>query len=341
MHEPFEIKASSMKKIAFIVFLLHAAFFSFVAITSFEKKSSPCGHLLVQTVVLSPKAGFAAQDLESVSTSFGALASSAPAQGAAAAPSPSEPQQEKQESTGDSSQEEDDDNAGEEQNVAPKPSQKPKIAFVEKKRATKKQTKKRGQTHSPKSKGKPTAKPQKKKPSNQAQNSSSPSHDEGKLQRNLEMRLGLVSDAMKSLERASGMAGAGGNGSNGSGKGEGCGGKGGKGVSKIGLLQSDSITAIATPEVGDSPFARNYISELVSRLKLNLRLPEYGEVRIQLTLTRDGAVKKVSIVSAKSHQNKQYVLKTVPHLSFPKFGDNFEKEPEHTFSLNLSNEINY
>lgn len=81
-----------------------------------------------------------------------------------------------------------------------------------------------------------------------------------------------------------------------------------------------------------------YREELIHRLKLLLRLPEYGEVKVKLTLERSGRVSKVVIVGAENATNRKYIEKTLPTLSFPSFGDNFSDQQNYTFLLTLSNE---
>lgn len=93
----------------------------------------------------------------------------------------------------------------------------------------------------------------------------------------------------------------------------------------------DSESILSDREVG-------YVDELVSRLKLLLRLPEYGEVKVKLTLERSGKVAKVVINGSKSEANRKYVEKTLPSLNFPSFGNNFSTESSYTFTLVLSNE---
>ena len=91
-------------------------------------------------------------------------------------------------------------------------------------------------------------------------------------------------------------------------------------------------TTFTTRELG-------YRDELVHRLKLMLRLPEFGEVKVQLTLERSGHVAKVVIVSTESSANKKYIEKTLPTISFPGFGDNFSSQSQYTFLISLSNDI--
>ena len=113
-----------------------------------------------------------------------------------------------------------------------------------------------------------------------------------------------------------------------------------KAPSQISSLASEQIVSIEA----DSAYSlreKSYYDELVARLKLALKLPEYGEVKVKLTLTRQGKVTKVQVTSSKSRKNKDYIEKALVHTSFPRFGDNFGSDGEHTFQLNLSNELHY
>jgi colicin import membrane protein len=83
----------------------------------------------------------------------------------------------------------------------------------------------------------------------------------------------------------------------------------------------------------------SYYDELASRLKLLLRLPEFGEVKVKLTLERSGKFVKVTIENSKSDANRKYVEKTMPSLKFPSFGSNFDKMSQYTFVISLSNEL--
>jgi len=86
------------------------------------------------------------------------------------------------------------------------------------------------------------------------------------------------------------------------------------------------------------PSPSNYEQELAQRLHKLVRLPEYGEVEILLTLNRDGSVDKIEILAAESEMNRQYIQKQLPHLRFLTFGKQFPKEKQHTFMLVLRNE---
>lgn len=104
-------------------------------------------------------------------------------------------------------------------------------------------------------------------------------------------------------------------------------------------LESLHIDALPTDNgVNFTPQESNYRDELASRLKLLLSLPEYGEVKIKLTLDRNGKVSKVEVVKAENTANKKYVEKTLPTLKFPPFGNYFGDAETYTFLISLRNE---
>jgi len=110
---------------------------------------------------------------------------------------------------------------------------------------------------------------------------------------------------------------------------------------QITSLASDTLSIVEESDIPEDPHEKSYYDELVTRLKLGLRLPEYGPVRVKLTLSRGGLVQKVAVISSKSQKNRDYIKKMLASMSFPNFGQNFRDEKEHTFQLNLSNELHY
>lgn len=106
----------------------------------------------------------------------------------------------------------------------------------------------------------------------------------------------------------------------------------------ITTLQLETLNANATAEEF-TPQQRSYYDELESRLKLQLRLPEYGAVKIKLTLERSGRYVKMAIVSAKSAANRAYIEKMLPTLKYPGFGDHFGDKEQYTFVISLSNDL--
>ena len=82
-----------------------------------------------------------------------------------------------------------------------------------------------------------------------------------------------------------------------------------------------------------------YSDELVQRLKLVLRLPEYGRVKVRLVIKRDGRVVRVEVISSQSEKNRKYVEERLTHVTFPNFGSHFAGQQEKTFPLTLSNDL--
>jgi hypothetical protein len=83
----------------------------------------------------------------------------------------------------------------------------------------------------------------------------------------------------------------------------------------------------------------NYEETLAQMLHQSLNLPEYGEVKIQITLKQDGSVIHLKVLSAESEKNKTYLEKHLPHLRFPRFSGSLSEKKEHTFTLTFCNEI--
>ncbi len=99
------------------------------------------------------------------------------------------------------------------------------------------------------------------------------------------------------------------------------------------------VTAVATADVPQATVEPSYLDELAIRLKAVLRLPEYGEVKADITLDRTGKVLALRILAAESSANRRYVEATVPKSKFPDFGKHFEGETQHVFTLILSNDF--
>jgi hypothetical protein len=110
---------------------------------------------------------------------------------------------------------------------------------------------------------------------------------------------------------------------------------------QIGSLASDALVTLDPAEEVLVGREKCYYDELIQRLKLHLRLPDYGYVKIKLTLNKQGKVLKLECLNAKSAKNKAHLEKVLPSLVFPSFGQNFPKEEQHTFSIHFCNELSY
>ena len=82
--------------------------------------------------------------------------------------------------------------------------------------------------------------------------------------------------------------------------------------------------------------AGGYDTSLIGYLKQMLNLPEYGEVKIQLTLKRDGSFVKLVVLKTESEKNRKYLEASLPHLRFPQLEGNKKQE---TFVVTFCNEL--
>ena len=112
-------------------------------------------------------------------------------------------------------------------------------------------------------------------------------------------------------------------------------------ASKIHSLQTEGLIVVSDENTFQNAHERTYYDELVTRLQIALKLPEYGSVKIWLTLSSKGKVVRLDVKEAKSQKNRQYVEKSVPSLLFPSFGNSFGEQTEHLFIIHLKNEMRY
>lgn len=105
-------------------------------------------------------------------------------------------------------------------------------------------------------------------------------------------------------------------------------------------LQVDALTTGEIEKIGEwGTNETSYSDEVAYRLKMALKLPDYGEVRVKLTLDRTGKVVKVDTVQSESKKNQAYVESKIPTLLFPSFGQRFQGVSHHTFVFTLQNDF--
>ena len=83
----------------------------------------------------------------------------------------------------------------------------------------------------------------------------------------------------------------------------------------------------------------NYGEFLTAYLQEMLHLPDFGEVKVQITVAQDGSVMKYAVVKAESDKNKKYLEEKLTSLRFPEFKGKGIKKSEETFVLTFCNEI--
>ncbi len=108
---------------------------------------------------------------------------------------------------------------------------------------------------------------------------------------------------------------------------------------ELGVLQVDALPWGETGSSGEWGTKEiSYSDEVAYRLKMALRFPDYGAVKIKLTLDRTGRIVKVETVQSESSKNKAYVESKIPTLLFPSFGQRFQGVQQNTFVITLQND---
>lgn len=97
-------------------------------------------------------------------------------------------------------------------------------------------------------------------------------------------------------------------------------------------IQSLQVDQTEKPENSD------YFILLAQTLKEELELPEYGDVKLELTVHNNGRVLKIRVLQAASEKNRRYLELNLPKVIFPSFTEDFKNEREHTFTLTFCNE---
>lgn len=100
-------------------------------------------------------------------------------------------------------------------------------------------------------------------------------------------------------------------------------------VRKIAKLQIDA------PEEKQS----DYVASLTRYLHTALHLPDFGQVKMQLTVRQDGTIVKLLVIKAESEENRKYLEKHIPLLHFPPLQGEYAKDNTHTFVLAFCNEL--
>lgn len=83
----------------------------------------------------------------------------------------------------------------------------------------------------------------------------------------------------------------------------------------------------------------DYCSSLITYLQDHLRLPDSGEVKIELKLFHDGSIETVKVLSAKSEQNRKRLEEHIPRLQFPPFPKEDKGQKSKVFILTFCNDF--
>lgn len=97
--------------------------------------------------------------------------------------------------------------------------------------------------------------------------------------------------------------------------------------------------SVASLPQTSGPAELSYQDDLIVRLRSLLRLPEYGDVKVSLTIDRSGKVLAFEVLKSENAANKRYVDLHLPRCKFADFGKHFADEGSKTFQLTLSNDL--
>lgn len=81
---------------------------------------------------------------------------------------------------------------------------------------------------------------------------------------------------------------------------------------------------------------QDYTESLVAYLQAILVLPEYGDVRVSITILENGTVKSIKIIDSKSKKNRSYIEEKLPKMQLPPLVRPFSQE--HTFTISITND---
>ena len=83
----------------------------------------------------------------------------------------------------------------------------------------------------------------------------------------------------------------------------------------------------------------DYVASLTRYLHTALHLPDFGAVKMELTVREDGSIAKLLVLKAESEENRKYLEKHIPLLHFPPLQGEYAKNNRHAFVLTFCNEL--
>jgi hypothetical protein len=86
--------------------------------------------------------------------------------------------------------------------------------------------------------------------------------------------------------------------------------------------------------------APSYSEFLIAYLQESLDLPEYGEVKIKLTINREGNLLDSAVLASENPKNSEFLKNRLPELTFPCFNDFGVDEKNLTFTISFRNAEN-
>ncbi len=78
-----------------------------------------------------------------------------------------------------------------------------------------------------------------------------------------------------------------------------------------------AIPTFKTPQLQTQSTEHFAVEQIATLLQETLELPEFGEVKISLSINRFGILEKLEILDVKSEKNAEFLKKRLPELQFP------------------------
>ena len=100
-------------------------------------------------------------------------------------------------------------------------------------------------------------------------------------------------------------------------------------------LQVDTLAEEISELTNWSSKEISYYDEVAALIKASLCLPDYGSVKLELTITKEGKVAEVKILASQSQKNRDYIDKTIVKLKFAPFGAHFSGKERVSFPITL------
>jgi hypothetical protein len=105
-----------------------------------------------------------------------------------------------------------------------------------------------------------------------------------------------------------------------------------------------TVTASLSPKAAvdlaiEEQALSSYAALLIKELTQTLQLPEYGEVKVKLTINPMGKVIKLLVLETESTANKLYLEENLPRIILPKYQEEAILNKEQTFNLTFCNAL--
>lgn len=104
------------------------------------------------------------------------------------------------------------------------------------------------------------------------------------------------------------------------------------------IVTASLSSKVAVTPAQEEPALPSYTELLVKELTQMLQLPEYGEVKIKITISSSGKIIELLVLQAESKANKLYLEKCLPNIVLPKYNEKALNN-EQTFTLTFCNAL--